>query len=250
MIKIDFELLKKVMNLVKEAGKIATHHKHPKYKEKDQGNYVTEVDIAIQDFLASKLSELEPGFGFICEEKDLQNSKQYNWVIDPIDGTTNYLYGFDYSISVSLESEDTGHLGVVYIPTKKLFYVALKGEGAYISKGNKFTKLPHLSERKVCGDGILIFGNPYNRNKTKRMYSLALELRKDVADAKRIGPASLDIIRVAEGKARLYVEQDVKQWDRGGALVVLKEVGGRFIQKEDLSLFGYDELLEKAFDIY
>ena len=250
MINVDFDLLKKVMDLVKEASKIATHHKHPKFQEKNQGNYVTEVDIAVQKFLVKELSLLEPTFGFICEEEDLQDSKQYNWVIDPIDGTTNFLYGFDYSISVALESENEGLLGVVYIPTKNIFYVALNGKGAFTYKRGILKKIPHLSERKMKGDGILIFGNPYDRNKTEKMYALSFALRKDVADAKRIGPASIDILRVAEGKARLYIEQDVKPWDRGGALVVLKEVGGRFVQKDDLSLFGYDDLLEKAYDLY
>lgn len=214
-------------------------------EKKGHGNFVTSTDKEIEKELKVSLHELILDAGFIAEESNEDSIFQLNWVIDPIDGTTNYIYGFPYSVSVALARQENRQiiLGVVYNPKTNTFYYACSGQGSYaISNGIK--QRLHVG-KFPDNEGVAIFGMPYNRQKTAKIFDVAQKVYKFSSDLKRIGPSSLDICMVAEGKAKLYFELDLNLWDICAGVLVLSEAGGNFIQEEDLFLFGTGEAFEQ-----
>lgn len=169
-------------------------------EKKGHGNFVTSVDREMENELKIQLHRLIPDAGFIAEESGKALKARLNWVIDPIDGTTNFIYGLPYAVSVALIVQEIRQvvIGVVYNPKT---------------------------------DKIL--------NAAKRVYKFS-------SDLKRIGPSSLDICMVAEGKAKLYFELDLNIWDICAGILILTEAGGDFIQEDDLFLFG----TRKVFALY
>jgi len=213
-------------------------------EQKSHGNFVTSVDKAIEMELKRQLSSLISEAGFIAEESGDDSKNGLNWVIDPIDGTTNFIYGFQYAISVALTSQESGCgiIGVVYCPTSETLYYACHEQGAYVVRNGTKNRLKvgEFSD----SEGIAIFGMPYDRAKTGKIFTVAEKIYGISSDLKRIGPSSLDICTVAEGKAKLYFELDLNIWDICAGLLILKEAGGNYIQDDDLSLFATNEVFE------
>lgn len=215
-------------------------------EKKRQGDFVTSVDKAIEQELKEQLYQLIPEAGFIAEESGDDSKTEFNWVIDPIDGTTNFIYGLPYAVSVALTAQETKNvvLGVVYSPKTDTLYYACHGQGSFVMKdGNKKRlKVGSFPDN----EGLAIFGMPYNREKTEKILNIAKRVYKFSSDLKRIGPSSLDICMVAEGKAKLYFELDLNIWDLCAGMLILTEAGGNYRQEDDLFLLGTD----KVFDLY
>ena len=215
-------------------------------EKKGQGNFVTSVDKAMEQELKEQLYQLIPEAGFIAEESGDDLKTEFNWVIDPIDGTTNFIYGYPYAVSVALTAQETKKivLGVVYSPKTDTLYYGCFGQGSFVIKDGdkKCLKVGSFSD----DEGIAIFGMPYNREKTEKILNVAKKVYKFSSDLKRIGPSSLDICMVAEGKAKLYFELDLNIWDICAGILILTEAGGDYKQVDDLFLFGTD----KVFDLY
>lgn len=210
-------------------------------EKKDHGNFVTTVDIKIENELKIELHKLIPDAGFIAEESGQDLKTGLNWVIDPIDGTTNFIYGLPYAISVALTKLNQTVIGVVYSPKTDTLYYACSGQGSYAVK-NGITK--RLSVGSFSDEeGLAIFGMPYNREKTGKIFDIAKKIYQFSSDLKRIGPSSLDVCMVAEGKAKLYFELDLNIWDICASVLILREAGGDFIQEDDLFLFGTSDML-------
>lgn len=204
-------------------------------QEKSQGNYVTSIDIEIERFLMESLHAIFPEAGIISEESE-ENVKTWNWVIDPIDGTGNFIHGFPYTISIALINEKReAEIGVVFSPLTEECYYAINGMGAFRCEGETKEKIQVKTFARK--EGVIIFGVPYAREKTHKILSIVEKLYDEASDLKRIGPASLDICRVAEGKAKMYVELDLKLWDYAAGALILKEAGGFIEQVGDLSVF-------------
>lgn len=199
-------------------------NKNYSVEKKSHGNFVTSVDIIIEHYLFDTLHTLCPEAGFISEESNHQ-IKKWNWVIDPIDGTGNFINGFPYTISIALINEVRQPIvGVVYSPTSDELFYAYEGGGAFVQRDGKIEKI-HVGKFEET-EGFIIFGMPYDRAKTHKILSIVEQLYEFASDIKRIGPASLDICRVAEGKAKIYVELDLNIWDYAAGLLILKEAGG------------------------
>ena len=208
-------------------------------EKKGHGNFVTDADQRIEGELKRRLGELLPGSDFLAEESGLETKDNpvYRWIIDPIDGTTNFLYGLPYTVSVALEHVPTGGIliGVVLAPQEDAVYYAVKGRGSWrITAGRE----EQIHTKPCSGDeGIILFGLPYDRSKTERIFSIAKEYFAACSDLKRIGPASLDICRVACGIAKLYFELDLHEWDVAAGILILQEAGGVYQKKDDLMIF-------------
>lgn len=232
---------KKLIPLIKNM--VDKHVKVPfQIDKKAHGNFVTSVDREIENELKIQLHCLIPEAGFIAEESDQNSKTGLNWIIDPIDGTTNFIYGLQYAVSVALADEKMNQaiIGVVYSPKTDTMYYACRGQGSYVLK-NGITK--RLSVGKFSDEeGLSIFGMPYNREKVDKIFDVAKKVYRHSSDLKRIGPSSLDICMVAEGKAKLYFELDLNIWDICAGILILKEAGGDFMQKDDLCLFGTHEV--------
>lgn len=215
-------------------------------EKKGHGNFVTSVDKAMEQGLKEQLHQLIPEAGFISEESGEDSKSELNWVVDPIDGTTNFIYGLPYAVSVALTAKKMGQivLGVVYSPKTDTLYYACHGQGSFVIENGikKRLKVGNFSDN----EGIAIFGMPYNREKTEKIFNVAKKIYKFSSDLKRIGPSSLDICMIAEGKAKLYFELDLNIWDICAGMLILTEAGGDYRQDGDLFFFGTD----KVFDLY
>ncbi len=211
---------------------------------KSQGNFVTSTDKIMEQELMEGLRALIPASGFVTEESGVKQGEEYTWVIDPIDGTTNFIYGLPYAVSVALVRKDLRNLvlGVVYDPKNETLYYGYKGMGSYlVEKGEKRRlAIPEFPKN----EGIAIFGMPYNRAKTEKIFALAQKYYAISSDLKRIGPASLDICAVAAGKAKLYFELDLNLWDIAAGVLILSEAGGQYKQEEDLFICGDPSVVE------
>lgn len=228
-------ILEKLLTAIWDASDIIATSECISIHEKLYRNYVTSSDLAVEKFLIRRLTDIFPGAGFISEESE-PNIKEYNWIIDPIDGTNNYIYGFPYSISVALTkgSKETLIGAVCDCQNRKMFY-AISGRGTFsqIRGENPFRIESSLSKT----EGITIFGMPYNRAKANSILRIAEKLFSISSDIKRIGPSSLDICAVAEGKAQVYTEFDLNLWDVQAGKLILEEAGGIVARIDDLFLF-------------
>lgn len=215
-------------------------------EKKGHGNFVTSTDKEIEKELKLQLHKLVPDAGFIAEESGKDSKVELNWIIDQIDGTTNFIYGLPYAVSVALARQEIGQiiLGIIYSPKTNTVYYACNDQGSYVIS-NGITQRLHVGDFSD-NEGIAIFGMPYNRDKTAKIFDVAQKVYKFSSDLKRIGPSSLDICMVAEGKAKLYFELDLNIWDICAGVLILSEAGGKFKQEEDLFLFG----TEKVFELY
>ncbi len=185
---------------------------------------VTEYDGKIQQYLFDELAKITPGCSFLGEEGDgaKELTDGYCFIIDPIDGTTNFVKGFQHSaISVGLAKDKELIAGVVLDPDLDNLFYAEKGKGAYLN-GKRI-------QASACTlkDSLVLFGTcPYERELAEKTFELTKEIFYKCLEVRRSGSAALDICYVAAGKADLYYELILRPWDIAAASVILKEAGG------------------------
>lgn len=219
-------MLDKITDIVRKAGDI--------YKSagKDLGiedkgssvNLVTKYDKIIQDFLFDELKKLVPDCKFLGEEGEGNKrlTDGYCFIIDPIDGTTNFIKGYQHSaISVGLAKDKEIIMGVVFDPDLNNMFYAEKGKGAFLN-GNPI----HVSDCSI-DKSLVLFGTcPYEHELAHMTFELTEKIFYKAVEVRRDGSAALDICYVASGKADLYYEMILRPWDWAGASLILKEAGG------------------------
>lgn len=215
------EAVKKAVEIYKNAGDDLD------ISEKTSNvNLVTKYDKMIQKFLIDELGKITPGASFFCEEGDdnKQLTDGYCYIIDPIDGTTNFIKGFQHSaISVGLAKDKKLIIGVVADPDKNNLYYAEKGKGAYLNG-----KRINVSDCTLA-ESLVMFGTcPYEHKLAHKTFELTEKVFNKALEVRRSGSAALDICYVASGKADLYYEMIIRPWDWAGASVILLEAGGVF----------------------
>ncbi len=219
-------MLEKIIEAVRGAQKIyKSAHGDLGIKEKSSGvDLVTQYDGEIQKYLFGELEKAVPGCSFLGEEgsgnKELTDG--YCFIIDPIDGTTNFVKGFQHSaISVGLAKDRELIAGVVLDPDLDNLFYAEKGKGAYLN-GSKI----HVSDCRMK-DSLVLFGTcPYEHELAQKTFKLTEQVFYNCLEVRRCGSAALDICYVAAGKADLYYELILRPWDFAGATVILREAGG------------------------
>lgn len=189
-------------------------------------NIVTQYDELIQKQLKSKLLSLLPEANFMGEEgNDSDNvlNKGYTFIIDPIDGTTNFSRNIKMSaISVALLKDTKPILGMCYNPYLKEMYIAQKGKGAFLNG-----KRIHVS-KKYLKNGILLCGcAPYYDNLRSESLAIQKKLSLIASDYRRFGSAVIELCSIASGKAELYFELKLQPWDYAAAGLILEEAGGK-----------------------
>lgn len=238
-------MLNKIIEIVKEAGQIYKNAKNG-FKIELKGsnvNLVTEYDKKIQDFLFSKLSEIVPDAHFLGEEGE-DNKKLtegYCFIIDPIDGTTNFIKNFQHSaISVALAKDKELIIGVVLDPDLDNLFYAEKGKGAYLN-GERIS----VSECNMENSLVLFGTSPYEHELARKTFELTEKVFYKCLEVRRCGSATLDICYVASGKADLYYELILRPWDWAGATLILNEAGGvcTKVNSDKLSLNEVDSYL-------
>ena len=185
---------------------------------------VTEYDRRVQTFLIEQLQKLLPDAGFFCEEMKEQDRLDagHLFIIDPIDGTMNFVHGFHHScISVAYAEEGAVRVGAIYNPYVDEMFTAICGEGAFLNGRPIAVSRDGLSESVVC------FGtSPYNPELADRTFRLVRKAFDAGLDVRREGAAALDLCTVAAGRAGLYFELQISLWDYAAGKLIVEEAGG------------------------
>ena len=219
-------MIETITRTVKEAGKIilSAHNQESAVTAKEgKKNFVTKYDVAVQDFLFKELSKAFPEAEFIGEEGENNlSSEGLRFIIDPIDGTTNFMQDYRCScISVALCSGNDVIAGVVYNPYTNELFTAEKGKGAYLN-GDRIS----VSERPLS-DGLALFGtSPYHPENADETFALLRKVFAFSRDIRRSGSAAHDICTVACGRCEVFFEKALQPWDIAAGTLILKEAGG------------------------
>ena len=222
------DFTKTISPIIKQAGEIMLNATNVEVAEVKAGdvNYVTFYDKKVQDFLIENLKKAYPNAYFIAEEKDNDSSalqKDLCFIIDPIDGTTNFIRDYkSSSISIGLFSRGEGIFGAILNPYLDELYTAEKGKGAYLN-GQKIS----VSEKPFTG-AVYAFGSSpyYKKELAEKTFAVAKELFLSCTDIRRSGSAALDFCHVATGRIDLFFECRLSPWDFAAGSVIVKEAGG------------------------
>ena len=222
-------MINKITEIIKQAGDImlsANHDENRIHSKSGTANFVTEYDIKVQDFLYAALAKLIPEANFIGEESDTNDTAKltdgYSFIIDPIDGTTNFIHDYGHScISVALLKDGEVIIGAVYNPYRDELFHAEKNRGAYLNG-----KPIHTSTRELC-DSLVCFGTaPYYRELADKTFTILKWLYLNVRDIRRSGSAALDLCYVACGRCDLFFEMILSPWDYTAGSLIITEAGG------------------------
>lgn len=219
-------MLNQIIEVVKEAGKIvlSAHNQENAVTAKEgKKNFVTKYDVAVQEFLFRELGKEFPDVEFVGEEGENNLSTNgLRFIIDPIDGTTNFMQDYRCScISVGLCKGNDVIAGVVYNPYTDELFSAEKGKGAYLN-GNSIK----VSER-LLSDGLALFGtSPYHPENTDETFKLLRKVFDFSRDIRRSGSAAYDICMIACGRCEVFFEKSLQPWDIAAGTLILKEAGG------------------------
>jgi myo-inositol-1(or 4)-monophosphatase len=192
---------------------------------KGKHNFVTEVDKTAEAMIINKLNNLVKDAGFIAEEGTSQiRGKHYNWVIDPLDGTTNFIHGAPpVAVSIALVKDNIPLLGVVYeIWLKEAFY-AWEGSAAYLN-GNEIS----VSETANVKDSLIATGFPYhNYDRMQGFLNTIDYFFNNTHGVRRMGSAATDLAYVACGRYDGFYEYNLSPWDVAAGALIVKQAGGR-----------------------
>lgn len=232
----------KLIEIIKEAGKILYEGYYSK-KEinfKAKKDLVTKYDVAVENFLKEKFSKEFPDFTLIAEESDNNNIEFNNSIIiDPIDGTTNFVNQVPHTaISVGVYKDKKPLIGIVYNPILDELYEASVGEGAFLN-GKKL----EVSNEDDFQKALLSTGFPYTSgtdvDDLKDVMKKIENVLPKCQDIRRLGSAALDLCYVAKGTYEGYYEMNLKAWDVSAGIIILEEAGGKVsnLQGKGYTLF-------------
>lgn len=224
----DNALIKSVYELLLKINQSVSHSKNINTREKGFSDFVTNIDIRVEQTLVDGLKKID---NIPClTEESIQYIDGYNyWVIDPVDGTTNFLHKYpSYCVSIAKVKECVTEFGFVYNLVNKELFIGIKDQGSYLlNTRNAMQKIIRVSDVYSLSDSLVGFGCPYDKSKTDKIFEVSNRIIKNCHDLKRNGPASLDICYVASGRIDAYYELDLKEWDYKAGKLILEEAGGK-----------------------
>lgn len=196
-------------------------------ENKDKNDFVSEIDRAAEDTIIGILKKAYPDHSFIGEEsgKTEGTSSVYEWIIDPLDGTTNFLYGIPhYAVSIALKKNGKLDQGVVYDPMRDDLFHASRGGGAFLNN-----RRIRVSKRLSLENALLATGIPYRPDQSEivDVYQTTMKaLMLNTAGVRRAGSASLDLAYVAAGRYDGFWEFGLQEWDIAAGVLLVQEAGG------------------------
>lgn len=220
-------ILQDMKNVVLEAAEMLGNRENAaNITVKGVSDYVTRVDLQVQQFISEKLGEKYPEIQFVGEEKDNSevDLEKWAWVLDPVDGTTNLIHDYHRSsISLALFEKREPVIGLVYQPYTKELYWAIKGKGAFLN-GEQL----HVSKVEKMEDSLISIGTaPYHKKEYgKQTFEKIYRVFMDCQDIRRIGSAAIDLAEVAAGRIDAFFEEELKLWDYGAGKLLVEEAGG------------------------
>lgn len=214
---------KQVAEIVREAGKLLLNRYIEIRQKGNASNYVTSCDIAVQEFLSAKLKEYLPGSLVIGEESDDNSTDgEWLWIVDPIDGTSNFIRDIGMSaISVGLVKNGEPFLGVVYQPYRDEMFTAKTGEGAFLN-GQRI----HVSDRDFAHSHLCSAMSLYDKRFAPPCFRIIDRVYQEADDLRRLGSAAVELVYLACGRVELYFEIRLFPWDAAGAIPIIREAGG------------------------
>jgi len=222
----DRTMLAAIETLCREAGAFQMQHfreREPGWgDEKEEKNYVSHIDVETERMLKHGLLALCPEAGFYGEESERVRNDALEWVVDPLDGTTNYLSGYEvFTISVGLVQQGEPALGVVYRPYNGDCFAAIRGQGAW-KNGVPLPKRAAMPLSKA----LIGTGSPFRSpDLVENFFACVKDVMRGCRDIRRPGSAALDLSYVAAGYLQGFWEQDLQAYDVAAALCILSECG-------------------------
>jgi myo-inositol-1(or 4)-monophosphatase len=192
---------------------------------KGPANFVSMADRRAEEMLYADLAKARPGYGFIGEEGGTRagDDKSHTWIVDPLDGTTNFLHGIPhFAISIALQREGTVIAGVIYNPANEELYTAERGKGAFLNDQRL-----RVAARRKLSDCVIGCGLPHMGRGNHELSRVEMaEIQNRVAGLRRFGAASLDMAFVAAGRLDGYWERNLQAWDVAAGQIIVREAGG------------------------
>ena len=217
----------------KKAGRILQNHlgRVKKVDYKGAVNLVTEMDLISEKVIVTEICRRYPKHSILAEEKThRQEDSPYRWVIDPLDGTTNYAHGYPiFCVSIGLEKDGEIILGVVYDPSRNELFVGEKGKGARLN-GRRI----QVSSTRKLSRSLLATGFPYDlRESSVNNFDHFQNFARKVHAVRRAGSAALDLCYVAAGRFDGFWEMKLGPWDLAAGSLILREAGGKVTDFQD-----------------
>lgn len=225
----DFKkICEATVEITRETGRFVKEYRQnnkPSVESKGRNDFVTQIDKASEEKLVKALGELLPEAGFIAEENTSDKEGEiYNWIIDPIDGTTNFIHGlYPYAISIALKANDEIVLGVVYEMGLDECFYAWKG-GPALMNGEPIS----VSDNATVADSLIATGFPYTNYSLIGNFMETLDFfMKNSHGLRRLGSAAADLAYVACGRFDAFYEYNLKPWDVAAGAFLVQQAGGK-----------------------
>ena len=213
-----------IATLVRETKGIITNREMVAHvREKGVADYVTQVDITVQEFLKDALYKFAPAIQFLGEETGLQqmNTDSY-WILDPVDGTTNLMHDYQHSVvSLALCQRNEIVAGIIYDPFHEELFSAVKGEGSFLNG-----KPIHVSSAQKLSETIIGIGTA-KRELAQENFARFLKVYEHSQDIRRLGSAALELAYTACGRQGGYFEVYLNPWDYAAGMLLVQEAGGK-----------------------
>jgi myo-inositol-1(or 4)-monophosphatase len=193
------------------------------FEKKARHDYVSEVDRACEAEIVREIKRFYPDHAFLCEESGASGESDFVWIIDPLDGTSNYLHGLPhFAVSIALQISGRTQHAVVYDPIRDELFNASRGSGAFVNN-----KRMRVSSRLGLDGAILATAFPFRQRDKLQAYSRIFQaVFGKIEDIRRAGTASLDLAWVAAGRMDGYFEIGLKPWDVAAGALLVREAGG------------------------
>jgi myo-inositol-1(or 4)-monophosphatase len=218
MLNIAVKAARRAGNLIHRA---ADNIDHLTVTKKSNADYVSEVDKAAERTIIETILDVYPTHAILAEESGSQGESEYLWIIDPLDGTTNFLHGYQqYSVSIALQHNGVLTQAVIYDPTKNDLFTATRGRGAFLND-----RRIRVSKRGELADSLIGTGFPYSKFDHLDAYILK-DMMKKTAGLRRPGSAALDLAYTAAGRYDGFFETGLKPWDIAAGCLLITEAGG------------------------
>ena len=220
-----------MQQLALDTGKIlreAFNQSESKIRHKGEIDIVTETDLECEELIVSRIRGKFPADGILTEEQDtVKSASGRRWIIDPLDGTTNFSHRFPFcAVSISLEIDGEIKYGVVYAPILDELFLAEKGKGAFLNE-----KKIQVSKTDKISNCLVATGFPYDRWQKADFYIKEfLAFTKRTQGVRRAGAAAIDLCYVACGRLDGFFERKLKPWDVAAGNLIIKEAGGKITQ--------------------
>jgi myo-inositol-1(or 4)-monophosphatase len=226
MLNVAIKAARRAGNIINRAS---LNSERIQVTRKQHNDFVTEVDQAAEAAIIETLKDAFPDHGFLAEETgeiqgtSMADQPSHIWIIDPLDGTTNFIHGFpQYAVSIALAVDGITQQAVVYDPNRDELFTATRGAGAYVNN-----RRLRVAGRLKMSEALIGTGFPYREDQDVEAYlEIFAQMTRQCAGLRRPGAASLDLAYVAAGRLDAFFEQGLKPWDMAAGALLITEAGG------------------------